>query len=153
MHMPCMCICRYHEICTCSIARGDISTLTEERFAFFMRPAKNVRHRRSKTVPMVIGGGGEYVNACAEVQRMLALDPTPVGQEATTPMFRKSDCTAFTTDVDIRNIVRQLCIAIGEDPLHCGGVSEARRPCSPPVRTRCTSAQCAGGPQTATCIA
>ena len=104
------------------IARGDISTLTKERFAFFMRPAKNMRHRRGKTVPLVIGGGGECVDACFEVQRMLEMDPTPVGQEATTPMFRKADGAAFTTD-DIRNVVRQLCVAVGEDPLDFGAHS------------------------------
>ena len=30
-----------------------------------------MRHRRGKTVPIVIGGGGEFIDACAEVQRML----------------------------------------------------------------------------------
>ena len=104
------------------LARGDIATLTEERFAFFMRPAKNMKHRRGKTVPIVIGGGGELIDACVEVRRMLELDPTPPGQEADTPMFRKADGTAFTTD-EIRAIVRQLCLAIGEDPLLFGAHS------------------------------
>ena len=98
------------------LARGDISVLTKERFAFFMRPAKNMRHRRGKTVPLVIGGGGEYLDACAEVSRMLRFDPTPTCQDARTPMFRKPCGAAFTTD-DIRDIVRQCCAAIGEDPL------------------------------------
>ena len=74
-----------------------------------------MRHRRGKTVPLVIGGGGEFVDACAEVRRMLSLDPTPVGEDKSTPMFRKSDGSAFTTD-DIRNIVRQIVVALGLDP-------------------------------------
>ena len=104
------------------LARGDIATLTEERFAFFMRPAKNMKHRRGKTVPIVIGGGGALIDACAEVRRMIELDPTPPGQEASTPMFRKPDGTAYTTD-DIRAIVRQICFAINEDPLLFGAHS------------------------------
>ena len=55
-----------------------------------------MRHLRGKTVPIVIGGGGEFVDACAEVRLMLELDPTPRGQEAGTPMFRKADGTTFT---------------------------------------------------------
>jgi len=104
------------------IARGDIATSSGERLAFFMRPAKNMRHRRGKTVPIVIGGGGEFVDAAAEVRRMLDLDPTPEGERMTTPMFRKPDGSAFTTD-DIRNIVRQIVFAIGEDPAEFGAHS------------------------------
>ena len=104
------------------LARSDVATATAERFAFFMRPAKNMRHRRGKTVPIVIGGGGEFIDACAEVQRMLELDPTPRGHEANTPMFRKANGAAFTTD-DIRDIVRQICFAIGEDPTLFGAHS------------------------------
>ena len=81
-----------------------------------------MRHRRGKTVPLVIGGGGELVDACREVRRMLALDPTPEGEGAITPMFRKSDGSAFTTD-DIRNVVRQLAVALGIDPDELGAHS------------------------------
>ena len=104
------------------LARGDLATCTAKRLAFFMRPAKNMRHRRGKTVPLVIGGGGEYVDACLEVQRMLALDPVPESEGAATPMFRKADGSAFTTD-DIRNIVRQLAVALGVNPEEFGAHS------------------------------
>ena len=53
------------------LARGDIATAEKDRLAFFMRPAKNMRHRRGKTVPIVIGGGGTKIDACVEVKRML----------------------------------------------------------------------------------
>ena len=108
-----------HEL---DVARGDISTATAERLAFFCRPAKNMRHTRGKTVPIVIGGGGDFIDACAEVTRMLELDPTPPGRAATTPMFRKANGSAFVTD-DIRDIVRQICIAIGLDPMLFGAHS------------------------------
>ena len=53
---------------------------------------------------------------------MLEFGPTPVGQGAHTPMFRKPNGGAFTTD-DIRAIVRQVCVAIGEDPTQFGAHS------------------------------
>ena len=81
-----------------------------------------MKHRRGKTVPILIGGGGEFLDACVEMQRLFELDPTPVGREATTPLFRKPDGAAFTTD-DIRAVVRQICFAIGEDPLLFGAHS------------------------------
>jgi hypothetical protein len=37
------------------LARGDIATLTAERLVFFMRPAKNMRHLKGKTVPIAMG--------------------------------------------------------------------------------------------------
>ena len=61
----------------------------------------------------MIGGGGEFLDSCAEVRRMLEMDPTPAGKGEHTLMFRKPDGTAFTTD-DIRAIVRQVAVAIGE---------------------------------------
>ena len=104
------------------LARGDIATAEAERLAFFMRPAKNMRHRRGKTVPIVIGGGGTKIDACAEVVRMLEMDPTPPGRAASTPMFRKADGSAYTTD-DIRNLIRQIVAAIGLDPALFGAHS------------------------------
>ena len=104
------------------VARSDIATCTGERLAIFMRPAKNMKHRRGKTVPLVIGAGGEFIDAAMEVQRMLELDPTPEGCQASTPMFRKADGRAFTTD-DIRDIVRQVAYAAGEDPEEFGAHS------------------------------
>ena len=50
------------------------------------------------------------------------MDPTPPGRAASTPMFRKPDSSAFTTD-DIRNIVRQIVVAIGLDPALFGAHS------------------------------
>ena len=138
------------------IARGDIATSSSERLAFFMRPAKNMRHRRGKTVPIVIGGGGEFIDAAAEVRRMLDLDPTPEGERITTPMFRKPDGSAFTTD-DIRSIVRQIVFAIGEDPAEFVPSSVLTRCVSvgpqlylQRARTLSTSGRWGGGPQTAT---
>ena len=73
-------------------------------------------------VPIVVGAGGDYIDAVMEVRRMLEMDPTPEGRGAVTPMFRKPDGCAFTTD-DIRDVVRQVAFAVGEDPLEFGAHS------------------------------
>ena len=104
------------------LCRSDIATLTKDRLVFFMRPAKNMRHVKHKTVPIVIGAGGEIIDAHAEVLRMLELDPTPTGREGVTPMFRKEDGDAYTTD-EVRDLVRLLMTAIGEDALEFGAHS------------------------------
>ena len=62
-----------------------------------------------------MGGGASLIDACEVVRRMLLLDSTPAGEDASTPMFRKPDGGAFTTD-DIRAIVRQVVVAVGLDP-------------------------------------
>ena len=78
-----------------------------------MRPAKNMRHMRGKTVPIVIGAGGTFVDAHAEVAEMLRVDPTPPGKEATTPMFRRADGSAFSVEY-VRDLVKLLMSTIGE---------------------------------------
>ena len=102
------------------LARSVIATCTSERLAFSMRPAKNMRHTKGKTVPIVIGGGGEYIDAALEVGRMLDMDSATF--PAATPMFRKANGDAFTTD-DIRDCVRLVMRAVGEDPLQFGAHS------------------------------
>jgi hypothetical protein len=53
---------------------------------------------------------------------MLRIDPTPIGKEASTPMFRRADGSAYTTDY-IRDIVRMLMSAVGENCLEFGAHS------------------------------
>ena len=45
-----------------------------------------------------VGAGGKIIDAHREVMRMLELDPTPEGHEEATPMFRKPNGDAYTTD-------------------------------------------------------
>ena len=56
---------------------------------------------------------------------MLACDPTPQGEAGQTPMFRnwhKPGGPAFTTD-DIRDVVKQVAVAAGENPEDFGAHS------------------------------
>ena len=98
---------------THDLARGDIAALTADRLVFLMRPAKNMRNNKGKTVPIVIGAGGRFIDAHAEVAEMLRLDPTPAGAADTTPMFRRPDGSAFSVDY-VRSLVQLLMASIGE---------------------------------------
>ena len=77
--------------------RADIKDLTPSRLVFMICPAKNMQHLTGKTVPIVAGAGGKYIDAVAEVHNMLRVDPANAihGQDSTTvladsdvPMFR-----------------------------------------------------------------
>ena len=81
-----------------------------------------MRHLKGKTVPIVIGAGGKFIDAHAEMVRMLEWDPCPIGQEDSTPMFRHADGSAFSVDF-IRDCVRCCMAAIGENALEFGAHS------------------------------
>lgn len=104
------------------LCRGDIVSLSAQRMVMLIRPAKNMRHTKFKTVPIVIGAGGKFIDAHAEVANMLKLDPTPWGKEDCTPMFRHANGDAFTTD-QVRDLVKSLMLAIGENPDQFGAHS------------------------------
>jgi len=67
------------------LLRSDLVKLTLSLMVLMMHPCKNMHHLTGKTCPLIIGGGGTYIDAVAEVHNMLRVDPTPVG---TTPLFR-----------------------------------------------------------------
>eukprot|EP00966_Prymnesium_polylepis_P060796 1410247-Prymnesium_polylepis.1 len=60
--------------------RKDLKVLTAERLVFMMCPCKNMKHLSGKTVPLVIGGGGTYIDAAAEMLNLMKVDPTPSGR-------------------------------------------------------------------------
>jgi hypothetical protein len=86
-----------------------------------MRPAKG-KPGDGKWVPLYLQGGGSLVDPVKEVQRMLALDPVPEKERATTPLFRWESNAAFTVE-DVRRIVKLLARACGLDPAHYGAHS------------------------------
>ena len=95
------------------LARGDIAALLEDRIVFFMRPAKNTCYTKGKMVPIVIGAGGELIDAHHEISEMLRLDPVVRVSAARTPMFRWADGSAFTV-AQLRDVVKALMRAVGE---------------------------------------
>ena len=78
------------------LARGDVAALSASRLVLMMRPSKNMNHLKGKTVPLVIGAGGAYIDAVAEVRNMLNVDKSAAGAASTTPLFRGADGQALT---------------------------------------------------------
>lgn len=101
------------------LARVDISSLTPERLVFLMRPGKNMNHLKGKTVPLVIGAGGVYIDAVAEVRNMLAVDPNSPSAAEQTPMFRDARGEALRGD-SLRLWIQAAMLDFGEDPKHFG---------------------------------
>ena len=81
-----------------------------------MHPCKNMKHVGGKTCPLVIGAGGEYVDAAKEVQNLLRVDPTPKGRSDTTPLFRDPRTNAPLRYSTINDKVKELMVAAGESP-------------------------------------
>ena len=85
-----------------------------------MHPCKNMRHLGGKTCPLVIGGGGEFIDATWEVQNMLKVDPTPNGRDGDTPLFRDPETNAPLSYAFMLRTIKELMLAIGEQPEHFG---------------------------------
>ena len=68
-----------------TLMRSDIVELRPDRMVFMMHPCKNMHHLGGKTCPLVIGGGGELIDAVKEVANMLAVDPHE--HASSTPLF------------------------------------------------------------------
>ena len=106
------------------LTRADIAECTAERLILMMLPCKNMRHLTGKTCPLVIGAGGSFVDAVAEVRNMLRVDPTPPGASESTPLFRDPTTNGPLRTDFVRDMVRTLMGAIGErDPSHFGSHS------------------------------
>ena len=104
------------------MTRADVAALSSERLVVMMRPCKNMQALAGKTVPLVIGSGGVFIDAVAEMRNLLRVDPTPVGADATTPLFRQFDAgrAAPLTTRRVREWTTALMLAVGEDPHQFG---------------------------------
>jgi len=103
------------------LTRADITECSESRLVIMMLPCKNMRHLTGKTCPLVIGAGGQYVDAVAEVRNMLAVDPVAPSATESTPMFRVPATNEPLRTASVRDLVRSLMQAVGEtDPSQFG---------------------------------
>ena len=99
-----------------TIMRSDLVQLNHERMVVMMHPCKNMKHVGGKTCPLVIGGGGEYVDAVWEVQNLLRVDPTPSGRSDSTPLFRDPRTNKPLKYSTINQTVKEVMVASGESP-------------------------------------
>ena len=108
------------------LTRADIVSLSEDRLVVMMRPCKNMHHLSGKTVPLIIGAGGSFIDAVAEMKNLLIVDPVPAANAASTPMFRTGrlahERKPLRTD-DVRSFTRVLMASIGEDASQFGAHS------------------------------
>ena len=70
------------------LTRVDIKFIDKSQMIIMMHPCKNMKILKGKTVPLVIGAGGEYIDAVAEVNNMLQVDPAREFAAKETPLFR-----------------------------------------------------------------
>ena len=102
-------------------SRKDLKVLTAERLVFMMCPCKNMKHLSGKTVPLVIGGGGTYIDAVAEMRNLMRVDPTPTGLDpGSVPLFRDPATNAPIQADALRRLIKNLMAAVGEDPSQFG---------------------------------
>ena len=103
------------------VSRADIVELNAERLTLMIAPCKNMHHLSGKTCALVIGAGGEYIDAVAEVTNLLRVDPLRPGQRAAeVPLFRRAGSVEPLRTNHVLDITRRLMIAIGEDPAQFG---------------------------------
>ena len=69
------------------LTRFDVKELSSDLAIVMMAPCKNMKQLGGKTSPLVLGGGGTFIDAVAELHNLLRVDPTPPGMEKLTPLF------------------------------------------------------------------
>ena len=70
------------------MSRADIAELSGERAVIMMLPCKNMQHMNGKTVPLVVGGGGAFIDAPAELLNLRRVDPVAAAEQSSTPLFQ-----------------------------------------------------------------
>ena len=99
--------------------RCHLQSIDERRMVMMISPCKNVNHQGGLTCPVVIGAGGEYIDAVAEVRNLLAVDRSDHSDEET-PMFRDPATNLPLTYDTVMWWTRTLMSAVGEDPAQFG---------------------------------
>jgi hypothetical protein len=99
------------------LTRADLAELTARRLVLWMHPCKNMHHLKGKTVPLVIGAGGMYIDAVAEMLNYLRLDPD---RDEDTPLFKLPSTGEALRDSDVMAWTRAMMAAVGLDPNEYG---------------------------------
>ena len=101
-----------------SLLRSDLTELTEKRAVLMMHPCKNMNHLHGKTCPLVIGAGGESVDAVWELNNLFRVDPVSATEMASTPLFRDPITNKSVRYDTINAMVKRLMESVGENPEH-----------------------------------
>ena len=98
--------------------RADVKRLDDLMLVLWIHPCKNMLHIGDKTCPLIIGAGGEYIDAVAEMRNLMKVDPSADKAEYT-PLFRNADGSAITTDL-VLAWIKKLMNSVGENPAQFG---------------------------------
>ena len=103
-----------------NLNRADLALLTEEQAIIMMHPCKNMHILTGKTVPLVLGAGGEYIDAVWELNNLIRVDPIAEHLKKSTPLFRNPADNQPLRTSSVRDWTKGLMKAIGEDPTEFG---------------------------------
>lgn len=95
-----------------TLRRSDIVALNKHEMRIMVHQCKNTNRLTGKSHELLIGAGGEYIDAVAEMQNLLRVDPAG----AAAPLFRDPKTNRPLSYEYVLGITRQLAIAIGENP-------------------------------------
>ena len=99
-----------------SIRRSDIERLNDDEAVLMIHPCKNMEHIGGRTCPLVLGSGGEYIDAVAEIKNLLTVDNVSRTLDESTPLFRDPASNKPLTYDTINSIIKQIVESQGEDP-------------------------------------
>ena len=102
-----------------TILRSDLKKLSAEQLVLMMHPCKNMHHINGKTCPLVIGGGGMYIDACAEMLNLLQVDDTR-GHGEDVPLFRDPTTNKPLSYQSMERLIKQIYQAAGLPLDQCG---------------------------------
>ena len=106
------------------LTRADVKVYTRSDGSRYLiltfRPAK--RRGQRKVVPLLLGGGGSLLDPVAAYEAMVAADPVPARELATTPLFRRANGSAIKV-AEVRGMVKLLMSSLGLDPARFGAHS------------------------------
>ena len=120
---------------TC-VTRADVSfrwRKGREEAVLMTRPRKKGAQRteQGKQVPVLLTGGGKYLDPVRALKELFERDPVPPPRWASTPLFRGDDGDAFST-AKVRGMVKWMVRMGGGDPslygahsLRIGGATAA----------------------------
>ena len=116
---------RSQEYCGCDkeefvLRRSDVHELSDEQMILMIHPCKNMKHLAGKTCPLVIGGGGSFVDATWEVQNLLKVDRVRKELDGVTPLFRDPATGKQLSYNAVQRMIKELMHSIGEDPTEFG---------------------------------
>ena len=97
------------------LTRFDVKELSSDLAIIMMAPCKNMKHLGGKTSPLVIGGGGRYIDAVAELHNLMRVDPTPVDKEKLTPLFRDPKTNEPILYSNVLALLKTMMHSIGEN--------------------------------------